>query len=312
MLAFVGYCIGTVGSRHWLLDLFVHFRVQYACVLFVSAIAASMLRDLRWAAAIWIAAVWVAWPLAPRSESLAAAASDRMIEAPVFKVATLNAWFRNPDTRRVAEYVMRSGADVVFVQEFDRTRMRELAALLPAHFATAFAPDMDRRGAAVVSRWPIESSQSLPLAGTSRYSHWARVRWRDTSVQVIGVHLPWPLTQQLSHERNAQMQALAAWMRETAGPLVVGGDFNLSPWSAQFANALSEAGARDALSLRPTLYTWPTSFLLLGIQIDHCLISQHWQVVSTARGPNVGSDHFPVEVELRLNASATPRAPAAG
>lgn len=271
-----------------------------------------MLRDVRWAAATWAAAAWLAWPLAVQTTSFDAAARNDAQDARAFKVVTLNAWFRNRDTRRVAHYIAVSQADVVFVQEFDAARMRELTRALPTGIHAAFVANLDRHGAAVLSRWPIEAARPLHLAGTSRYAQWALVRWRDKQVQVVAVHLPWPLGPQSTRERDAQLNALAEWMSRSTQPVIVGGDFNQTPWSPRFSKAVAAAHARDALATHPAMYTWPTSFPLLGIQIDHCLISPQWQVARTGRGPRIGSDHFPVELELRLDADAIPRARVAG
>ena len=37
---------------------------------------------------------------------------------------------------------------------------------------------------------------------------------------------------------------------------------------------------------------------ILGISIDHILVSPHFAVVKTERGPDIGSDHLPVWFEL--------------
>jgi endonuclease/exonuclease/phosphatase (EEP) superfamily protein YafD len=294
------YAVGLLGAQSWLLDLFSHFRVQYAALLAVVALALTLLRDARFAIAAWIASCWVGWPLMRSAVPTQATAGVAQHAAATLKVVTLNAWYRNDDTPRIARYLDASGADLVLVQEFDSARMRELIAALRSYPHHAMEAAADRHGAAVLSRWPIEAAASLPLARAKRHAQWARLQWDGTSIEVVAVHLPWPLGGDSSRVRNAELDALADWMRQAQRPVIVGGDFNQTPWSRHFARALRHAGAASALAANPDLGTWPTTFPPLGIQIDHCFVSRDWHVVGVRRGPNVGSDHYPVEVVLQL------------
>lgn len=313
MLACVSFAFGLLGAHWWFFDLFAHFRVQYGYALLSCAAALSLLRDVRWAAVAWIAAAVVAWPVVLSELPTAATANVAGRPQSGFKVLTLNAWYRNGDTARIARYLADSDADVILIQELDSTRVRELAAALPSYPHAALAAAADRRGAAILSRWPIESSQPLPLANAPRHAQWALVRWHSTAVQVVAVHLPWPLGPGISRKRNDQLRALSQWMSKAQGPTIVGGDFNLSPWSPHFTAALERAQARDALANRPDLSTWPTQFPPLGIQIDHCFLSDAWQVTRVTRGPSVGSDHYPVLVEVRLKSQdISPHVPGVG
>jgi endonuclease/exonuclease/phosphatase family metal-dependent hydrolase len=46
--------------------------------------------------------------------------------------------------------------------------------------------------------------------------------------------------------------------------------------------------------------TWPTRFSPLLIPIDHCLVSATVAVVKRSVGPNIGSGHCPLLVDLAL------------
>jgi endonuclease/exonuclease/phosphatase (EEP) superfamily protein YafD len=299
VLVLIAFAIGLLGERVWAFDLLSHFRVQYGYALLVCALLLSWLRVGRWAVPAWMSAAFVAWPVLLSHLPTKASAHGAAQSLPSFKVVTLNAWFRNENVERIARYLATSEADVIVIQEFDSRRMRELMALLPDYPHSALDAAQDRHGAAILSRWPIESSQPLSLSTGARHAQWARVRWHSTAVEVVGVHLPWPLGARVSAQRNQELYALAQWMRTRTGPLVVAGDFNLSPWSPHFVAALEQAQAQDAFASQRPLRTWPTRFAPLGIRIDHCWTSQDWHVAQAIRGPDVGSDHYPLLVELR-------------
>ncbi len=67
----------------------------------------------------------------------------------------------------------------------------------------------------------------------------------------------------------------------------------MTPWTPAFA-WLDTNGWRRASGLRPS---WGST---LGIPIDHVLATSHWRAASQQRGPELGSDHWPLLVELNL------------
>ena len=44
--------------------------------------------------------------------------------------------------------------------------------------------------------------------------------------------------------------------------------------------------------------TWPSGLILLRIPIDYCLVSEGIGVMDVQVGPDIGSDHFPLIVDL--------------
>ena len=100
--------------------------------------------------------------------------------------------------------------------------------------------------------------------------------------------------------RNAELAALAQLAQAQRGPLLVGGDLNVTPWSGHFRRVLDDSGLEDCARGRGWLPTWPAFFPPLGIRIDHCLASAHWRVLDVRTGPSLGSDHYAVVNDLEL------------
>ena len=65
-------------------------------------------------------------------------------------------------------------------------------------------------------------------------------------LSVLALHPPTPMRFDKFQLRNAQFAAAAARMRETAGPRVLVGDLNTTPWSPYFQDLVRESGMRDA------------------------------------------------------------------
>jgi endonuclease/exonuclease/phosphatase (EEP) superfamily protein YafD len=277
----------------WLFDLLAHFRVQYAALLAACALMLAILRRyLRALACVLMCAV-TTWSIARYigSEGPPAGMPGD------FRVMSYNVWFRTHGEQPVAEYLERSGADLIVLQELNTARAQHLRSLLPS-YPHAYLEAAHPHGTAIFSRWPILTAAPLPLGtGGSRASQ-VIVRWRDTNVTVLGVHLHWPITPGTYALRNTELDVLASFARAHDGPLLVTGDFNATPWSRHFRHAVDASGLSDCARGHGLLATWPSQFPPLGLRLDHCLVSHHWRTVSVTKGPRLGSDHVATIADL--------------
>ena len=119
-------------------------------------------------------------------------------------------------------------------------------------------------------------------------------------MRIVGIHLRPPVSAEWSAERNRQLSDLAALARREIDPLVLVGDFNVTPYSPFFTQTLASAGLRDSGRARGVHFSWPTFFPILGIPIDLCVISGHLAVLEHRRGPGIGSDHYPIIATVAL------------
>ena len=94
------------------------------------------------------------------------------------------------------------------------------------------------------------------------------------------------------------MQAAAKSFTDDTARMAVG-DLNCTPWSPHFDKFLQTARLRDSALGRGVSPTW-FPIPLLGLPIDHFLVSKEIEVVNRVVGPNVGSDHRPVVLTFRL------------
>lgn len=72
----------------------------------------------------------------------------------------------------------------------------------------------------------------------------------------------------------------------------------MTPWGQPFRELLSRTGLQDTERDFGLQRSYP--MLLQVIPIDHCLVSSHFVALDRHLGPNVGSDHYPLIVELAL------------
>lgn len=295
-----------LGRLAWPLDLFAHFRVQYAALFVVFACVLMLLRRFSIAVVAAVGFGVSVVPLLPYVVGEPVASAVASAREKTFRLVSLNVWFRNPDMARVAEYIEKSQADAVVLLELTEPQANLLLPLLPTY--PHYHMDTSRMGAAVFTKWPMLSAESVPLSEGGAVAERIMIDWRGTPVTVLGVHLNWPMGPRNSDYRNRELDAVVGLGKAQRGPLLIAGDFNLTPWSEYFSDALEQSGLHDAAVGFGLARSWPAQFVPVGIRIDHCLLSRHWRARSASIGPDLGSDHLPIVAEVTLQPLAIPGA----
>jgi endonuclease/exonuclease/phosphatase (EEP) superfamily protein YafD len=294
---FAGFC----GDWNWVLDLASHFRWYYllaaAVGLAVSCLRAGVGTRLVMAAVFAINA-WTMlpyWLPAEGAVSPAAAMAGSSVS-----VISLNVLRFNSDTGPAIDYLRVRAADVVAALEVNPEWAAALETLADEYPHRLIEPRPDNFGIAVLSRWPLLDPRLVDFGDTGYPSIVADVDRPEGRFRFIAVH-PYPPYSRTSSEMLVRhLHAVAAAATRSSLPCLVAGDFNATPWSAGFRAFARGSGLRDTalgLGVQPT---WNAHSLLVRIPIDHIFAPPTARVIRRVVGPNVGSDHFPVEAEVLL------------
>lgn len=280
---------GTDGRLPWLVDLAAHWQWLWLLLLLLAAPIAG-LTDRRW----WLAVVMAPLPLltaAPIATRARDAGQDVVI-------ASVNVHLDSVDVHPLEQWLATQQADVVVVLEVSpryAEGLRTLADYPYQHIAAAYDPF----GIALLSRHPIAKVAVIRDAEEPARID-AEIQLPGSCVALTALHPMPPISQEFHYQRNVRMQALARAAVARSMPNLLVGDLNATPWSSAFSG-LADLGLRRASGLQPS---WPTAGLgVVGIPIDHVLVSPHWRLVESSRGGMPGSDHFPLAARLRLAAS---------
>lgn len=272
------------GTLAWLVDLASHWQWLFLLGLAVFAGLACCL-DKRWAVLL------LALPLPWLTASTPAPAGDP--QAQVFAVASANVHLDSRNTQALATWLAQEKPDVVVLLEVSPGYAQGLRTLHDYPFQQIVAQDSPF-GIAVLSRHPLQQVEVIEDAQGIAHIE-AQLQWRGQPVGIIALHPMPPLTPQYHRVRNAKLAALAKHATASDIPTVLAGDLNATPWSSAFSG-LAQLGLRRASGL---VATWPAVLQgVLGLPIDHVLVTQHWAVVARKVGPQLGSDHLPVLVHL--------------
>jgi len=286
--------IGIGPADWWLCDLFANLRlhVMAGLLLTIPVIATGPQRFLL--AACLIAFCWGTFSMLRQSNGASFAEFEGH---PVLSIMSFNLG-RRPDIGDVfIAHLDATSPDLLVLQEFGRQSADLLAALEARYPYSVLEERDDSFGIAMYSRHPLVDAEVLHFASSGIPFLRASVRSDGETLDVLGIHLQWPMTPSSFRERNRQIDVLEKLIMNRSRPAVLCGDWNLTPWSGHYhevtSGDLSDSGRADRF--RPT---WPTYLLLPGIAVDHCFVTYPLVVADKSIGPPSGSDHRPITTQI--------------
>lgn len=288
-------------SRWWLPgELACHFRVQYFWIALACALALAAARGPRVAALAAVPAVLnlavivpLYWPQA-----------ILQIERPPLRVASINVYSRNRRHSDVLKFIADTRPDVVLLLEVTTAWRDLLDALAVDYPFQKIELRGDNFGMALFSRVPWESATVHEFGAGGLPSIVASLRWQGETVVLLGTHPVPPGGNKMWRLRNEQFAAMATFCRKQTGAVMLLGDLNSTNWSAYFGTLLDGTRLRDSRAGFGVQASWPAWSPLPRIAIDHCLVSPEIAVRNRFIGPDVGSDHFPLVLDLSIDAAA--------
>jgi endonuclease/exonuclease/phosphatase (EEP) superfamily protein YafD len=291
----VGTLLGLLDHFFWVFVVADVFRVQYAVALVIAAAAAAAIRRFRLAA---IAAVLVALNVVvlgtpfPVSGAPAPHGAHRALRLLIANVET-----GNSEYGEIERVIVRTHPDVVGIVELTPAMAAHLQRDLPNYAARSLAPQSGAYGIGVFSRVPLTASvRRDPAAAPPTVVAHLRVDGEAVTVVVAHIHTPFA-----GSIYQRQLDALARERASLGDRLAICGDFNTPPWAAPFRHLADSADLADLYGRKAwSEYSWPTWSPLLRVPLDNCLVSRGLAVVHRQRGPRIGSDHFPLIVDLSL------------
>lgn len=285
LLPLVGRALApSTGTLAWAIDLAAHWQSLYAALwLMLCLIAATQ-------APHWLLLLpFSLLPLATASSALPEHAKG----APALVVVAANVHVGNRDPAPLVAWLKRQPADVVILSELSEPYAEALSIALGDDYAyRELHPKNSPFGIGMVSRRPLRNAVLTDDPDGVR-SLAAEVTAGHRSVRIVAAHPMPPLAPEWHFKRDHLLSAIVEQTGDM--PIVVAGDLNATPWSTALSGA-ERAGLRRTTGLAPT---WPRSGRgVVGIPIDHILATSHWQRGRSGRGPDIGSDHYPVFASL--------------
>lgn len=310
------------AGSHWIASLLSSFTVQYVLLL-IPISAACLIRRRWWWGTLFIATLSI--QLATIQPYFFPGKSDPLAgnegSPSTFRLFVQNVQIDNHQHQRLIELIHQENPDAILLLETDERWIQALKTLHTSYPYYKEVPFQGAFGISILSKTAWESCEVLesgPDQLPVTVTQWGKGIKRIT---LIGTHPFPPISSGKAVSRNTQLQEnirlLEARSGAYEGTKILAGDFNLTPWSPCFQTLLIDPylehggyrlpdqiasknktfqDAAEGYNLWPTWYLFPT--LLGGVKIDHVLIHSDQNVMNYRVGPNIGSDHRAVIVDL--------------
>jgi len=298
--------VSLTASHWWFADLLAQFRLQWATALGGGVILFLVRRRWITASVVSVLFLWQSVPLGvyalvPSPETKETGDSP---EGEI-RLVSFNVLSANPRHGEVGAYLLASDADVVGLLEVTPSWVRNLEGIAARWPHRYESPRSDNFGLALWSRIPVRESTWIRHEPGSIPSLLVRFAPRSGApFQLILTHPVPPVGREATVWRDDQLRSLARVIGSTdSPPWILAGDFNLTPWSPRFREALREGRLLDPArgrGIRATWHRFPT--IWGGLPIDHTLHTSGITPLDHEIGPSLGSDHRPVVFTFGVSA----------
>ncbi len=305
-LALAGISLAAFGGQWvWWLDVLANFRAQYVVALAVLGLVIMM---SRWRKSGYIVLGVALVNLIVVLPLYIGSPAEASIDSESIRVMSFNLLSTNENYSEVIDYIETVDPDLVLLHEASRpwevameSAGLDYEILRPRSDDLIFGTLVLARGTdltAVSHGFAAGNPRAVALDLTP--PGWT------TPLAVLGTHPLAPTDQDRADLRDAQLAFAGTWASDQTAPFIVVGDFNSTPWSWPFRRLMSSADLNNSqigFGLQPSFPT--TSSLLLRVPIDHLLYSEGLEVTGRQLGPALGSDHFPLIVDLQRTTASS-------
>ncbi len=286
--------LASVLGVAWPFELASHFVVHAALGLLVYALLLLIRRRRGPALVALLASFAHAMLCAPLLVP-----AERAGNATRLRLVAANLLYSNDDPRAFAAWVKHIDPDFLVLLELNDVWLAALQSELDGYAHRIEIPRDDAFGIGLYSK----SAPLAPIESLSVGPPWiaARTQHLGVPLTLVAIHTVPPISASAATLRDQQLRALAALAAREPKHFVAAGDLNATSWSPAFKRMLVDSPLIDTRRGFGLHGTWPNAWpSFLRIAIDHVLVSPDIGTRQREVGPDIGSDHRPVFVELEL------------
>lgn len=247
--------------------------------------------------------LWWIVPYTPlwRKESLNASPDEQL---PRLRVMACNVLTPNRNAQGLIDLVRQHRPDVFITLETDAWWQAQLQPLEADYPHLVACPLDNLYGMHVYSRLPLQDTEISYLVEHDVPSIHTSVQVDETlAVRMHFLHPapPSPTENAESTERDVELLLVAKSLQDEDGPTIVTGDLNDVAWSPTTRLFRKISRLLDPRVGRGMFNSFHAHHWFARWPLDHFFHSDHFRVLHIARLPSMGSDHFPVLLELQYH-----------
>jgi len=214
-----------------------------------------------------------------------------------FSILSINLLSSNTDSKKVNLLIEEKHADILLLIEY--TSYWDKHALTTEYPYSIIEPREDNFGIALFSKFPLTDGRIMDFTNSRFPMTAAKIEVGNQMVDILGLHYENPIGRNQTKLQKFQIQETISYTQTKQNVIVIG-DFNLTPYTKDFSNLLTQSDLKDSRLGFGIQGSWPSVWSPLRIPIDHALVSKNITVKYREIGPSVGSDHLPLYLQFQL------------
>lgn len=247
---------------------------------------------------------WWILPYTPLWKKEAHDAVTEQGNRPHLKIMACNVLTPNRQAHKLLALIDQYQPDVLVLLETDAWWQQQLQPIEAIYTQRVSVPLDNLYGMHLYSRLPLSHTEVSYLVEHDVPSIHASVHVNQSLI--VRMHFlhpapPSPIENEESTERDVELLMVAKSLEDENTPVIVTGDLNDVAWSPTTRLFRKISRLLDPRVGRGMFNSFHAQHLFARWPLDHFFHSDHFQVVRIERLPSMGSDHFPVFLELQYH-----------
>lgn len=308
MLMAVG--LPLIRRDHWTFRVFEFPRVQKLLIITLLVVCGYVLLPhqleniilLGLLATAMVHLMFLIYPFTPLARKSVPGIRRRKAKDPL-KLLVSNVYQPNNQYNKLVKHIQRHQPDLVLMVETDEAWKNGVREIEGSYPHSVCEPLDNTYGMLMYSKLKVDSCEVRHVVEKDIPSIKAVFQSsKGRKIRFYGLHPepPSPTENPYSTERDTELLTIARECEKEDLPILVAGDLNDVAWSYTTDRFLRISGLKDPRKGRGIFSTFHAKNILMRWPLDHIFCSHHFQLIRMRRLRGIGSDHFPVLIELSL------------
>lgn len=219
-----------------------------------------------------------------------------------FLILAANVLKENEDPSKISDLILSKKPEILLLMETDRSWDAALETALATFKTVKSSPREDHYGMIFATNLEVVAFDFKHFSDDDTPTAVARlIAPNGADFSFIGLHPRPPVPGVDTTDRDEQIHTSATIAHKLNRPVVCMGDFNDVAWSRTSKMVKKRGQFSDPRVGRGFFSSFDATHPLLRFPIDQMYVTKGARLVSFGRGPNVGSDHFPMMATLFID-----------
>lgn len=276
-------------------DLAAHFRLQYLLLQLLCLVLCVLQKQKK---LFYFVIVFFLINLSLIAPFYIPTAKSDLAIHPI-RILFSNVNIYNTNYKSLSHFIMDMSPDLIALEEINERWTNDLSPVLAGYPYYKIVLRDDGFGIGIYSKIPFQNLDIKYFGEVGVPSIAGEFMWENQAVSLLFTHPVPPTGGNHLRWRNEQLANIAA-LSSLNKNIILLGDLNTTSWSGAFQNLIKQLGLKDSRRGFGLQTSWPSFLPYIGVTIDHCLVSKNIVVVNRTVGPNIGSDHLPVFIQLAI------------